>query len=90
MKIEVWKKRSFEAAISRMKVKARTFGRPALISSGFGRGAQVGKTSLLEVNLYGTSVDVWRIILYLVCFSPPKSSILEEDEAFAFYNVKQR
>ena len=51
---------SFEAAIWRMNFKACTFERLALIF-GFGRGAQVGKTSLLEVNLYGASVDVGRI-----------------------------
>ena len=35
-----------------------------------GRCAQVGKTSLLEVNLYGTSVDVEHVIFYLVRFRP--------------------
>ena len=50
MKIEVWKKRSFEAAFWRMDLKACTFERLAFISLGFGRGAQVGKTSLLEVE----------------------------------------
>ena len=44
-----------------MNFKACTFERLAFISFGFGRGTQVGKTSLLEVNLYGTSVDVGRI-----------------------------
>ena len=62
-----------------MNLKACTFGRLASISLGFGRGAQVGKTSLLEVNLYGSSVDVGRIHFYWlhlayrrksVCFSP--------------------
>ena len=43
-----------------MNFKACTFERLALIF-GVGRGAQVGKTSLLEVNLYGASVDVGRI-----------------------------
>ena len=33
-----------------MNLKACTFERLAFISSGFGRGAQVGKTSLLEVE----------------------------------------
>ena len=28
---------------------------------GVGRGTQVGKTAFLEVNLYGTSVEVGRI-----------------------------
>ena len=44
-----------------MNFKACTFERLALIF-GFGKGAQVGKTSLLEVNLYGASVDVRRSI----------------------------
>ena len=47
-------KHSFEAAIGRMNLKACTFERLAFISLGFGRGAQVGKTSLLEVKL------LWR------------------------------
>ena len=34
-----------------MNLKACTFERLAFISLGFGRGAQVGKTSLLEVEL---------------------------------------
>ena len=33
-----------------MNLKAGTFERLAFISLGFGRGAQVGKTSLLEVE----------------------------------------
>ena len=33
-----------------MNLKACTFERLAFISLGFGRGAQVGKTSLLEVE----------------------------------------
>ena len=67
-----------------MNFKACTFERLALIF-GFGRGAQVGKTSLLEVNLYGASVDVGRIIFIWYASGPgisPKLSILEEDEAF--------
>ena len=68
-----------------MNFKACTFERLALIF-GFGRGAQVGKTSLLEVNLYGASVDVGRIHFLLWYASgpgiPPKPSILEEDVAF--------
>ena len=55
---------------------------------GFGRGAQVGKTSLLEVNLYGASVDVGRIhslfgtgtLQALQSHQTPQ--YLEEDEAF--------
>ena len=50
----------------------------AFISLGFGRGAQVGKTSLLEVNLYGASVDVGRIFFIWYASGPgipPKPSI---------------
>ena len=66
-----------------MNFKACTFERLVLIF-GFGRGAQVGKTSLLEVNLYGASVDVGRIIFIWYASGPgipPKPSILEEDVA---------
>ena len=52
-----------------MNFKACTFERLVLIF-GFGRGAQVGKTSLLEVNLYGASVDVGCII-----FIRPKAAL---------------
>ena len=67
-----------------MNFKACTFERLALIF-GFGRGAQVGKTSLLEVNLYGASVDVGRIhFLFgtLQAMGSHQPSVLEEDEAF--------
>ena len=67
-----------------MNFKACTFERLVLIF-GFRRGAQVGKTSLLEVHLYGASVDVGRIIFIWYASGPgipPKPSILEEDVAF--------
>ena len=73
-----------------MNLKACTFERLAFISLGFGRGAQVGKTSLLEVEfIYGASVDVARIqFLHLVRFRPwdPTKTLdfLEEDAAFFF------
>ena len=70
-----------------MNLKACTFERLAFISLGFGRGAQVGKTSLLEVEfIYGASVDVGRIhflfgtLQALGSHQNPRS--LEEDEAF--------
>ena len=63
-----------------MNLKACTFERLAFISLGFGRGAQVGKTSLLEVNLYDASVDAGRIHFsfgtLLGTGMPPKLSIL--------------
>ena len=68
-----------------MNFKACTFERLALIF-GFGRGAQVGKTSLLEVNLCGASVDVERIHFLFGTLqalgSHQNPRYLEEDEAF--------
>ena len=64
-----------------MNLKACTFERLAFISLGFGGVAQVGKTSLLEVELifYGASVDVGRIKFFIWYASgpgiPPKPSI---------------
>ena len=53
---------------------------------GFGRGAQVGKTSLLKVNLYGASVDVGRIHFLFGMLqalgSHQNPRYLEEDDAF--------
>ena len=76
-----------------MNFKAFTFGRLALIFLGFGRGAQVEKTSLLEVNFYGASVDVGCIHFLFGTLqalgSHQNARYLEEDEA-CFYNAKQR
>ena len=78
-----------------MNLKACTFERLAFISLGFGRGAQVGKTSLLEVEFifYGASVDVGRIHFFIWYAVGPGSRqnprSLEEDGAF-FYNAKRR
>ena len=45
-----------------MNLKACTFEKLAFIFWGCGRGAQVGKTSLLEMEfMFGASVDVGRI-----------------------------
>ena len=69
-----------------MNFEACTFERLALISFGFGRGAHVEKTSLLEVNLYGASVDVERIQFLFGTLQALKSHQnprnLEEDDAF--------
>ena len=73
-----------------MNFKACTFERLALIF-GFGRGAQVGKTSLLEVNLYGASVDVGRIHFYLVRFrpwDPTKTLDFGRRRSISFNNAK--
>ena len=78
-----------------MNLKACTFERLAFISLGFGRGAQVGKTSLLEVEfILRRKRRRWAYsIFHLVRFRPwapaqnPRS--FEEDVAF-FYNAKRR
>ena len=79
-----------------MNLKACTFERLAFISLGFGRGAQIGKTSRLEVKfIYGASIDVGRIQFFdLVRFRPwdpaQALALLEEDAAFFFNNAKRR
>ena len=76
-----------------MNCKVCTFERLALISLGFGRSAQVGKTSLLKVNLYGASVDVGRSIFYLVRFEPwdpTKTLDLWKKTKHFFNNAKLR
>ena len=76
-----------------MNFKACTFERLAFISLGFGRGAQVGKTSLLEVNLYGASVDVGRIHFLFGTFQalgPTKTLDLGKKTKHFFNNAKQR
>ena len=65
-----------------MNLKACTFERLAFISLGFGRGAQVGKTSLLEVDF------ILRRKLQALG-SRPNPRSLEEDAAL-FYNAKRR
>ena len=63
-----------------MNFKACTFERLEFIPLGFGKGAQVGKTSLLEVEfIYGASVDVGRTQFFIWYTSgpgiPPKPAI---------------
>ena len=75
-----------------MNFKACTFGRLAFISLEFGRDAQVGKTSLLEVNLLRRKRQCWAYS-FLIWYAsgtgiPPKPRSLEEDEAF-FTNFLQ-
>ena len=72
-----------------MNFKARTLKKNSFIF-GFGRGAQVGKASFLEVNLRRKRRR-WAYHFYLVRFrpwDPTKPSVLEEDGAF-FNNAKQ-
>ena len=78
-----------------MNLKACTFERLAFISLGFGRGAQVGKTSLLEVEFilrrkrrrWAYSTFSFGTLQALGSNQNPRS--FDEDEAF-FYNAKQR
>ena len=72
-------------------MKACTFERLACISLGFGRGAQVGKTSLFEVNLlqrkrrrWAYSFVIFGTLQALGSHQSPR--FLEEDEVF-FYNA---
>ena len=78
-----------------MKLKACPFKGLAFISLWFGRGAQVGKTSLLEVEFilrrkrrrWAYSIFRFGTLQALGSYQPPRS--LEEDGAF-LYNAKQR
>ena len=77
-----------------MNLKACTFERLAFISLGFGRGAQVGKTSLLEVEFITAQASTLGVFNFsfgtlqaLGSNQNPRS--FEEDAAF-FYNAKRR
>ena len=78
-----------------MNLKACTFERLAFISLGFGRGAQVVKTSLLEVEfIFRRKRRRWAYSIFSfgtlqALGSRQKSRSFEEDAAF-FYNAKQR
>ena len=61
-----------------MNLKACTFERLAFISLVFGRGTQVGKTSLLEVDFITAQAATLGVFN------------LEEDDAFFFNNAKRR
>ena len=71
-----------------MNLKACTFERLAFISLGFGRGAQVGKTSLLEVEFilrrkrrrWAYSISLFGTLQALGSNQNPRS--FEEDAAF--------
>ena len=71
-----------------MNLKACTFERLVFISLGFGRGAQVGKTSLLEVEFISTAqASTLSVFNFFIWYAsgpgiPPKPLILEEDVAF--------
>ena len=70
-----------------MNLKACTFERLTFISLGFGRGAQVGKTSLLEVEFITAQASTLGVFIFsfgtfqaLGFHQNPRS--LEEVEAF--------
>ena len=69
-----------------MNFKARTLKKNSLIF-GFGRGAQVGEASFLEMNLRRT-LGVSFIFGTLQALGSLQTSVLEEVEAF-FNNAKQ-
>ena len=78
-----------------MNLEACTFERLAFISLGFGRGAEVGKALLLKVKLYGASVDVGRIDLFIIFWYASGPGIQPNLSIFGrrrriFYNAKQR
>ena len=69
-----------------MNLKARTFERLAFIYLGFGRGAHIGKTSLLEV-IYTPQASTLGVLIFLFGTlqapgSHPNPRSLEEDAAF--------
>ena len=70
-----------------MNVKACTFERLALISLRFGRGAQVGKTSLLEVEFITAQASTLGVFTFYFgtlqsAGSHQNPRFLEEDDAF--------
>ena len=78
-----------------MNLKTCTFERLAFNSLGFGRGAQVGKTSLLEVEFIFTA-QASKLGVFNFSFgtlqalgSRPNPRSFEEDAGF-FYNAKRR
>ena len=70
-----------------MNLKACTFERLSFIPLGFGRGAQVGKTSLLEVNLLRRKHRRWARIHFFIWYVSGPGILpkpFEEDAAFFF------
>eukprot|EP00493_Phyllostaurus_siculus_P001282 UN01290 len=70
-----------------MNVKACTFERLAFISLGFGRGAQVGKTSLLEEEFIlrrkrrRWAYSIFQLVRFRTLGSHQNPRSLEEDDA---------
>ena len=63
-----------------MNLKACTFERLAFISLGFGRGAQVGKTSPLEVEFITAQASTLGVFIFFIWYSSgpgiqPKPSV---------------
>ena len=77
-----------------MNLKACTFERLAYISLGFGRGAQVGKTSLLEVEFIAAQGSTLGVFIFSfgtlqALGSHQNTRSLIEDKAF-FNKAKSR
>ena len=79
-----------------MNLKACTFERLAFTSLGFGRGAQGGKTSLLEVEFISTAqASTLGVFNFLIWYASgpgilTKTLDLSEEDAAFFYNAKRR
>ena len=70
-----------------MNFKAWTFERLVLVSWGVGRGAQIRKTSLLEVELITAQASTLGVFIFLLgtlqaLGSHQNPRFLEEDDAF--------
>ena len=75
-----------------MNLKACTFERPAFLSLGLGRGAQVGKTSLLEVEFITAQASTLGVFnFYLVRFrswDPAQSLDLSKKTPHFFFTMR--
>ena len=76
-----------------MNLKVCTFARVAFISLGFGRGAQVGKTSLLEVEFITAQASTLGVFIFsLVRFRPwDRTKILDiGKETTHFFTIRSK
>ena len=77
-----------------MNLKGYTFERLAFISLEFARGAQVGKTSLLEVEFITAQASTLAVCIFSfgtlqALGFHQNSRSFEEDDSF-YYNAKRR
>ena len=71
-----------------MNLKACTFEKLAFISLGFGRGAQVGKTSLLEVEFITAQASTLGVFNFLLGTFQALGKVCESDfvrNGFVFF-----